>query len=107
MGRPADRGQQTDDLYGTVLRLQDLHGLAGDAHADPRFGNLAQLLDDQTVEGFWTVQGKLRSQLAVEPAQRRHAVDGDAAVGIAAIGLAAAAGGRGEVADDLLDDVLD
>jgi hypothetical protein len=50
--------------------------------------------------------GNCVPELAIERAQRRHAVDQHAAVGRAAKGLAAARR-RGEVADDLLDDVLD
>ena len=50
----------------------------------PGVGNFAQMLDDQAVERFRAVERKLGAELAVERAQRRHAVDDDAAVGLAA-----------------------
>ena len=57
---------------------------------------------------FGPVQREMRAELAVERAQRRHAVDDDAAVGVARATISRAAGRlRREVADDLLDDVLD
>ena len=46
----------------------------------PASGNLAELLDDEPVQRFRAVEGETGAELAVERAQRRHAVDDDAAV---------------------------
>ena len=79
--RAAHRGEQSYDFYATVLRLQDFDRLPGDVDAGARLGNFAQMLDDQAVQRLRAVQRELRAELAVERAQRRQAVDDDAAVG--------------------------
>ena len=99
--------QKPDDLHGTVLGLQDLDRLPLDPEADAGVGNVAQMLDDQAIERLRAVEAELRAEPAVERPQRRHAVDDDAAVRLAAEALRAARRLRRELADDLLDDVLD
>src|SRR5438876_11503777 len=65
------------------------------------------MIDDQTVQRLRAVDREPGAELAVERAQRREAVDDDAPVGRPPIGLGATGRLRSEIANDLLDDVLD
>ena len=77
-------GQQLDDFHRAVLGLQDLDRLPARRKLTPGLRDVAQMLDDQAVERLRAVQRKLCAQPAVQRAQRRHSVDDDAAVGLAA-----------------------
>src|SRR5207249_4931049 len=64
------------------------------------------MLDNQAIERFGTFQGKRSAQLAVERAQRRHAVNDHAAVLVTMKEFAASGRLRREFAHDLLQDIL-
>ena len=79
----------------------------GHRHARARVGNLPEMLDDEAVQRFRAVDRKLRAEPAVQRAQRRQAVDDDGAVGRPPVGVRPVRRLGREIADDLLDDVLD
>src|SRR2546425_63239 len=65
------------------------------------------MFDDQAIQRLGSVQRKRGTKLAIEQAQRSHAVDYNTAVGLALEYLGAARGLRREFSDDLLEDVLE
>ena len=81
--------------------------LAGDVDARAGIGYLAQLRHDEPVQGLRAIHRKVRAELAIQRPQRRQPVDDHGAVGAALVGIGPVGRLRREIADDLLDDVLD
>src|SRR3990170_4495537 len=89
-----------------VLRLQDFHRRIGDFHRYARFGDVLQVLEDQTVQGLGPIEGQREAKLAVEFPQLRGALDQGAPVLPPPERGGARRCSGGELDDNLLDDVL-
>ena len=104
-GRPGRSSLTTFTARSWVCRISI--SCPSSRNDGPGLRNVAQMLEDEPIERFRAVQRELGAQPAVQRPQQRHAGDDDAAVGLAPVDLGAAGGLGRELADDLLDDVLD
>src|SRR3989304_8422248 len=100
------RSEKPHRLDDAVLRLQYFHRPVSDLPRYARYRNVLQVLEDQAVQGLGAIKWQRQAQLAVEFPQRRGALDQSAPILCPPERRGARRCRRGELADDLLDDVL-
>src|SRR5204863_9983359 len=98
--------QDLHDLHHPVLHLENLDRVIGEDDARAGLGNRLELLQQQAIDRLRPLERELEPRLAIEYAQRARAVGDHAAAWLAMEKRAAADRLAGELADDLLEDVL-
>ena len=108
LGLTGNRGPMEQDAPNhAILYLDDFKGGVTDLQAQVGVRNLLELLEDEAVEGLWTIDWKGQSKPAIDVSHQARSVDHNGAV-LTPLKWPALPSGvlAGELPDQFLDDVL-
>jgi len=100
------RTGKSNGLHRPVLGLEDFDCDPGNPDTDAGFGDIAKVLQNESVQRLGSIYGELQPKGAIDVPQSLGTLDHDSAIVAPVDRFVCSVRAGGEFADDLLDDVF-